>query len=51
MSTDEESAALAHQAELERRRFDEEQELLRADPAYTEWLEQLKPKPLQELTQ
>lgn len=44
MSTDDEAAALAHQQELERRRFDEEQELLRADPAYHEWLDQLKPK-------
>lgn len=31
----------AWQFEQERRRFDEEQEILRADPAFFEWLESL----------
>lgn len=35
MDEDDESAALAHQQELESRRWQEE---LRADPAYEDWL-------------
>ncbi len=35
----EDDSAAWHQVELEARRFEEEQALLRADPGYTEFLE------------
>ncbi len=39
MSEDDDSAAWHQQELCERRRFEEEQALLRADAAYWEWLE------------
>lgn len=42
MSDDDTDAAWAHQQELERRRFEEEQALLRADAGYLGWLDQLE---------
>ena len=41
MNRDDQDAGLAHQAELEQRRFDEEQALLKNDPDYLQWLESL----------
>jgi hypothetical protein len=38
VSEDAEAAQWAAQELLEQRRFEEEQEALRADPAYIEWL-------------
>lgn len=40
MNRDDEDAALAHQAELEQRRL-EEQALLKNDPDYERWLDEL----------
>lgn len=43
MDEDDDSAALQHQAELEQReRFEYEQRMLRADPAFEQWLEKLE---------
>jgi hypothetical protein len=44
MDEDDFDAACAHQQELEARRLDEEQALLRADPAFVMWLDQLELK-------
>lgn len=41
MNRDDEAASLAHQAELEQRRFEEEQALLKNDPDYEKWLDAL----------
>lgn len=41
MDPNDEAAALAHQMELEQRRYDEEQRLLANDPGYLKWLDEL----------
>lgn len=38
MNRDDQDAGLAHQLEMERRRFEEEQKLLASDPGYLKWL-------------